>query len=202
MTGFQIDLKTMHPTDLVVETPDDHWKMVCPYCGDDYVHHTGVRAFERDYEDGPSRALSTEDPDPRWIADDLNLNPSSRRNGLYIDFWAECGHEWILAFYQHKGQTFLSSRVIAGPGAWEQDLATMPYADYLKTDHWQTVRKAALERAEHRCQTCSTDEHLHVHHRTYENRGAERDSDVIVLCKTCHERFHGVTNGKVTHTVR
>ena len=84
----------------------------------------------------------------------------------------------------------------------ELSLATMPYAQYLKTDHWQAVRKAALERADHRCQTCNTPDNLHVHHRTYENRGSERDSDVIVLCKECHERFHGVTNGRVTHTVR
>ena len=29
-------------------------------------------------------------------------------------------------------------------------------------------------------------------------RGAELPSDVIVLCKACHVRFRGVTNGKVT----
>lgn len=69
-------------------------------------------------------------------------------------------------------------------------LRTMPYADYLQTGHWQRTRAAALERAGHRCQLCNRPQHLNVHHRTYERRGAERDDDLIVLCRGCHETFH------------
>lgn len=73
------------------------------------------------------------------------------------------------------------------------ELRTMPYADYLKTEHWQQVRTAALRRAGYRCALCNAkDTVLDVHHRTYENRGHEHSSDVIVLCRTCHGKFHGV----------
>lgn len=80
-------------------------------------------------------------------------------------------------------------------------LKKIPYTEYLQTEHWGSVRSKALERAEHRCQLCNADSALHVHHRTYERRGNERISDLTVLCKTCHERFHGVTNGRVTNRV-
>ncbi len=58
---------------------------------------------------------------------------------------------------------------------------TMPYREYLHTDHWQQVRHAALARAGHRCQLCNSSHRLEVHHRTYTRRGVEQDSDVIAL---------------------
>lgn len=71
-----------------------------------------------------------------------------------------------------------------------ESLKKLPYADYLKTEHWKRIRTGALDRAKHRCQTCNTSIGLHVHHRTYENRGDEQPEDVTVLCATCHKLFH------------
>lgn len=70
-------------------------------------------------------------------------------------------------------------------------LRTMPYHEYLKTEHWNETRLAALKRARFRCQVCNIgDVSLHVHHRTYENRGRELTRDLIVLCEKCHLTFH------------
>ena len=69
-------------------------------------------------------------------------------------------------------------------------LATSPYNEYLKSEHWQEVRAGALERAGNRCQLCNRAARLHVHHRTYERRGCELPDDVIVLCADCHKLFH------------
>jgi len=69
-------------------------------------------------------------------------------------------------------------------------LKYMPYKEYLKTEHWQEVRKAALKKAGYKCALCGSTEHLNVHHRTYENRGDEDIKDVIVLCQNCHAKFH------------
>ena len=73
-----------------------------------------------------------------------------------------------------------------------RELATMPYAEYLETLEWQHTRLAALRRAGHRCQLDATHEtgRLDVHHNSYHRRGAELSSDLVVLCSTCHERFH------------
>lgn len=71
-----------------------------------------------------------------------------------------------------------------------EELRAMPYSEYLQTPHWQGVKNAALQRADHHCQLCGGEDHLQVHHNNYERRGYERNSDVIVLCSSCHRRFH------------
>lgn len=71
-----------------------------------------------------------------------------------------------------------------------KDLRTMPYPDYLKTQHWQSQRQIALQRAMRRCQVCNSTRQLEVHHRTYERKGCELPEDTTVLCKSCHSLFH------------
>lgn len=91
---------------------------------------------------------------------------------------------------ERRGEEWEKER--AARDAEHTRLRTMPYRAYLKTDHWQTVRKRALQSARYRCQLCNAAKPLHVHHRTYANRGNERPEDVIALCAECHERHHEV----------
>jgi hypothetical protein len=72
-----------------------------------------------------------------------------------------------------------------------EEYRNMPYEEYLKTEHWQKIRKEALLRAGYRCQLCNAAKPLDVHHRTYERLGEERPDDVIAICRDCHERHHG-----------
>ena len=71
----------------------------------------------------------------------------------------------------------------------------MPYAEFLQTPYWQTVRATMLERAGHRCHRCKTQEHLQVHHISYAHRGDEmRHLELlVVLCRKCHAAVHGKT---------
>jgi hypothetical protein len=70
-------------------------------------------------------------------------------------------------------------------------LKTIPYSEYLQTDHWQHFRKQALKWSHNTCQLCgATNIKLDVHHRTYANRGRETFLDVIVLCQECHAMYH------------
>jgi hypothetical protein len=64
------------------------------------------------------------------------------------------------------------------------------YRAYLLTDAWRSRRNRALKAAFFRCQKCSSKRGLEVHHRTYERLGAERDEDLEVLCRDCHEGHH------------
>jgi 5-methylcytosine-specific restriction endonuclease McrA len=66
------------------------------------------------------------------------------------------------------------------------------YAAYLKTKHWRDYARKKIFQARYRCQLCNSEGELHVHHRTYERVGRERYRDTIVLCKRCHEHFHGI----------
>jgi HNH endonuclease len=77
-------------------------------------------------------------------------------------------------------------------GARQTHLQAMPYKEYLKTPEWRETRRAAYRRADYRCQICNASEtQLNAHHRSYENRARDgEESDLIVLCATCHKRVH------------
>ena len=73
------------------------------------------------------------------------------------------------------------------------ELNQMSYTEYLLTREWRATKAAALAWAGYRCQVCNAnDEELHVHHRVYTRRGCERPEDLVVLCRTHHELFHGI----------
>lgn len=61
------------------------------------------------------------------------------------------------------------------------------YYTYIASDEWAAKRKRAIERDQHQCQTCLNGADLEVHHKTYERLGHEKLSDLITLCRSCHE---------------
>ncbi len=71
------------------------------------------------------------------------------------------------------------------------ELRAMPYEEYLRTPYWKRRREEKLQAVGHRCQLCNRGSGtLDVHHRTYERLGEERDVDLTVLCRACHDTFH------------
>jgi 5-methylcytosine-specific restriction endonuclease McrA len=69
----------------------------------------------------------------------------------------------------------------------------MPLTEYLKTSEWRALRNRALIQAGNRCQVCGkTNLQLDVHHNSYERYGNEQLSDLVVLCRSCHQHFHGI----------
>ena len=64
------------------------------------------------------------------------------------------------------------------------------YGTYLRSVHWQTMRRLAHDRAQGTCELCGRGGQLDVHHKTYERIGEERLDDLIVLCRSCHSKFH------------
>jgi hypothetical protein len=84
------------------------------------------------------------------------------------------------------------------PATAQKAQARKSYQDYLQSERWQTLREVMLTQAERRCQLCNADNvELNVHHRSYERiRTAEEAKDLVVLCKACHEKFHGLDNKK------
>lgn len=68
--------------------------------------------------------------------------------------------------------------------------AKAAYREYLKTPHWQCIRNWALDRAGQQCQVCAKQYDLEVHHNNYNRKGKERPTDLVVLCRTCHQIYH------------
>ncbi len=63
---------------------------------------------------------------------------------------------------------------------------------YLDSDDWKERRPMWLIKWGFRCSVCNagTEAILDIHHRTYERRGHEEETDCIVLCRACHTLFH------------
>ena len=66
------------------------------------------------------------------------------------------------------------------------------YAKYLRTAKWKRKREKILERDNHTCQnkTCGSHKTLVCHHRHYRNVFNERDEDLVILCRRCHDKIH------------
>lgn len=64
------------------------------------------------------------------------------------------------------------------------------YHNYINSPTWKQKRAAALERAQYQCEVCGFSKWsrtLEVHHKTYERFQHELPSDLMVVCKKCHE---------------
>ena len=60
------------------------------------------------------------------------------------------------------------------------------YQEYLKSFHWQETKERKLKAEKSKCQVCSSREYLQVHHLHYNSLYCEKNSDLLVLCETCH----------------
>ncbi len=66
------------------------------------------------------------------------------------------------------------------------------YAGYIRSPEWRDKALVLKARAGWQCQKCgraASEMTLDVHHLTYERLGHERPDDLIVLCRSCHERY-------------
>jgi hypothetical protein len=76
-------------------------------------------------------------------------------------------------------------------------LKRMPYNEYLKTQHWELAKSAALKRDQNKCADCGdsgNEKSIEVHHITYIRRGKESLEDLMTLCKDCHKERHFISS--------
>lgn len=71
---------------------------------------------------------------------------------------------------------------------WE--LRSMPYPEFLESPEWIETARRMKWAGGRQCHICHASLWLDVHHLTYERRGEEFFSDLVVLCRRCHFSFH------------
>lgn len=73
-----------------------------------------------------------------------------------------------------------------------EQLAKLPYVEFLETTYWDIVRRYKLKQDGFRCSLCEEKGTLHVHHKSYEHHGWEHCylKDLITLCHKCHGTHH------------
>jgi hypothetical protein len=77
----------------------------------------------------------------------------------------------------------------------------LTYTQYLSTPHWHKFRTGYISslptqackkhRICHKCEVTNCNNcGVIVHHRSYDNLGYEKISDVALVCETCHDSIH------------
>lgn len=67
------------------------------------------------------------------------------------------------------------------------------YAELLKRPEWKARRLEILARDKNTCQSCGSNDELHVHHLRYldgKYPWESPDKDLTTLCKSCHNSTH------------
>ena len=70
------------------------------------------------------------------------------------------------------------------------------YRKLLRRPEWQARRLQIITRDGNKCTKCGNVENLHVHHLKYSSDVTwnSPDTELITLCKGCHNNAHGKTN--------
>jgi hypothetical protein len=64
---------------------------------------------------------------------------------------------------------------------------------YLRTDHWETIKRNCYVYFEGHCSLCGSSRvPFHVHHNNYRRLWKERYSDIIYLCARNHREYHSL----------
>lgn len=109
-----------------------------------------------------------------------------KMKGLKIERCSKCGH--IQRIVEVNNLLYTERCEFCGTVLVEGKIEQKSiYAEYLKSDHWKTTRRLALEHYGNKCDECGTTEKLEVHHKTYKNIGKENLSDLRILCRKHHE---------------
>ena len=97
-----------------------------------------------------------------------------------------CSQEYRATYQEELRSAYLAQK------ARNQQLSKMSLEEYLNTREWKVKRNRALIQAGSRCQVCASTYRLEVHQRTYQRLGDELLSDLLVLCRSCHQHYHGI----------
>lgn len=94
--------------------------------------------------------------------------------------------------FDHAGRSRVNkNRLLAAAekraSFWER------YSAYLESPDWAETRARIMAHAMRPvCEMCHHETAVHVHHLpgSYEHLGAERDEELLALCKPCHQAQH------------
>jgi len=99
---------------------------------------------------------------------------------------------------KEKIERFINQNIVKTPNGVDfqvvrNRIGNMPYADFLKTIYWRGLSLFVKRRDGWKCTECGSTERVEVHHKTYENHGAEiiHLEDMTTLCEKCHKKAHG-----------
>lgn len=72
------------------------------------------------------------------------------------------------------------------------------YQAYLCSREWWSLRNQVIERCGGVCERCKIRKVDHVHHLTYIRKYAEKLTDLLGVCKKCHDGIHQLNTARPT----
>jgi 5-methylcytosine-specific restriction endonuclease McrA len=66
------------------------------------------------------------------------------------------------------------------------------YKEYLKSKEWFDIRESLFTLRGKKCEKCGSKQSIQVHHIHYKNIFKEQLEDLMVVCKDCHKKIHGL----------
>ena len=110
------------------------------------------------------------------------------RDRLYEVMCADCADEHREQHAEQLRDAFLARKARQ---AELLRIARRSLKEYYRTPEWRAKASRAKIRAGNRCQACGrSGVQLEVHHNTYERLGQELPTDLVVLCRNCHQLYH------------
>lgn len=92
----------------------------------------------------------------------------------YLDSITDCAEDFIEVYCDDKKPTH----------------PFINYYKYIESDEWYELREKCFERDEYVCRLCGSSENLQAHHLSYERLGMNELSDLVTLCRKCHQAVH------------
>jgi hypothetical protein len=79
----------------------------------------------------------------------------------------------------------------------------LAYQDYLKSEHWESLRREAFRVYGYKCRHCRAKKRLQVHHHTYRHPWETCTvADVYPVCRNCHRKEHGIGGSRKNRSKR
>ena len=78
-------------------------------------------------------------------------------------------------------------------------IVKMHYDEFLQDPRWKTFRQFVFSVRGRKCERCQSSGNLQVHHIKYKEGLLPWEytcNDVMVLCRGCHEKIHGIAPNK------
>jgi len=70
--------------------------------------------------------------------------------------------------------------------------AKRKYLKYLQSEDWAQIKIDLYQTRGKVCEYCGSTKNIQVHHLTYKNIYKEEPEDLVLLCKDCHRKEHGI----------
>ena len=75
-------------------------------------------------------------------------------------------------------------------------LSKRPASAHPDPAYWAAIRAHRLEIANYCCEACGARTQLECHHRTYDRFGSENYTDLLMLCRPCHQAITASVRGR------